>query len=79
MTENGKTSFYSTSGYQAKDTFIQDGTNWYYFDNAGYMLTGKQNIHDKNYYFLPNGVELQDAYLLMVIKNFTIIKLGNKL
>ncbi|TDM35903.1 glycosyl hydrolase [Leuconostoc citreum] len=78
ITENGKTSFYSTSGYQAKDTFIQDGTNWYYFDNAGYMLTGKQNIHDKNYYFLPNGVELQDAYLFDGNQEFYYNKAGEQ-
>lgn len=61
--ENGKTSFYSTSGYQAKNTFIQDNTNWYYFDNDGHMVVGTQQINGKKYYFLPNGVELQDAYL----------------
>lgn len=61
--ENGRTAFYSTSGYQAKNTFIQDNTNWYYFDNDGYMVVGTQQINGKKYYFLPNGVELQDAYL----------------
>ncbi|WP_184284926.1 glycoside hydrolase family 70 protein, partial [Leuconostoc carnosum] len=61
--DNGKISFYSTSGYQAKNTFIQDNTNWYYFDNDGYMVMGAQQINGKKYYFLPNGVELQDAYL----------------
>ncbi|WP_273716341.1 glycoside hydrolase family 70 protein [Leuconostoc mesenteroides] len=61
--DNGKTEFYSTSGYQAKNTFIQDNDNWYYFDNDGYMVVGGQEINGKKYYFLPNGVELQDAYL----------------
>ena len=56
--------YFSTSGYQAKDTFIQDEkSNWYYFDKSGYMLYGLQTINNDNYYFLPNGIELQDAYL----------------
>ncbi|QBR47883.1 glycoside hydrolase family 70 protein [Leuconostoc kimchii] len=61
--ESGQTAFYSTSGYQAKNTFIQDNNNWYYFDNDGYMVVGSQEINGRKYYFLPNGVELQDAYL----------------
>ncbi|GMA69066.1 hypothetical protein GCM10025879_03120 [Leuconostoc litchii] len=61
--DSGKTEFYSTSGYQAKNTFIQDNDNWYYFDDDGYMVVGAQEINGKKYYFLPNGVELQDAYL----------------
>ncbi|MEX0380687.1 glycoside hydrolase family 70 protein [Leuconostoc sp. MS02] len=56
--------YFSTSGYQAKDTFIQDEkSNWYYFDKSGYMLYGLQTINNVGYYFLPNGIELQDAYL----------------
>ncbi|MGO2626744.1 MAG: hypothetical protein ACTH81_07740 [Leuconostoc mesenteroides] len=27
------------------------------------MVVGGQEINGKKYYFLPNGVELQDAYL----------------
>ncbi|WP_142360098.1 hypothetical protein, partial [Streptococcus mutans] len=34
--------YYSTSGYQAKNTFISEGDKWYYFDNNGYMVTGAQ-------------------------------------
>ena len=35
---NGMT-FYSTSGYQAKNNFVQDAKgNWYYFDNNGHMV-----------------------------------------
>lgn len=31
--------YYSISGYQAKNSFIQDDNhNWYYFDNNGYMV-----------------------------------------
>ena len=63
INESGQTAFYSTSGYQAKNTFIQDNNNWYYFDNDGYMVVGSQEINGRKYYFLPNGVELQDAYL----------------
>ncbi|ADG41535.1 glucosyltransferase-S [Leuconostoc kimchii IMSNU 11154] len=56
--------YFSTSGYQAKDTFIQDkNSNWYYFDKNGYMTYSFQKINGATYYFLPNGVELQDAYL----------------
>ena len=56
--------YYSMSGYQAKDTFIQDeNNNWYYFDQDGYMAYGFRKVEDNNYYFLPNGIELQDAFL----------------
>ncbi|MGO0155242.1 glycoside hydrolase family 70 protein [Leuconostoc mesenteroides] len=62
-TDAGMT-YYSTSGYQAKNTFIQDDkSNWYYFDENGYMTYGFQKVSDNNYYFLPNGIELQDAIL----------------
>ncbi|CAM3171461.1 glycoside hydrolase family 70 protein [Leuconostoc rapi] len=37
--------YFSLSGYQAKDTFVQDGNgNWYYFDKNGYMV--KPNTSD---------------------------------
>ncbi|KRN05686.1 dextransucrase [Liquorilactobacillus sucicola DSM 21376 = JCM 15457] len=55
--------YYSTSGYQAKKTFIEDvKSNWYYFDENGHMQYGLQNIDGSFYYFLPNGVELQNAF-----------------
>ncbi|MGB2540872.1 glycoside hydrolase family 70 protein, partial [Leuconostoc suionicum] len=51
--------YYSLSGYQAKSSFIQDDQgNWYYFNNDGYMVTGYQNIDNKDYCFLQNGVKL---------------------
>jgi len=54
--------FYSTSGNQAKDTFIQDENgNWYYFDNQGYLVTGVREIDGKQLYFMKNGVQLRDA------------------
>jgi len=54
--------FYSTSGNQAKDTFIQDENgNWYYFDNQGYLVTGAREIDGKQLYFMKNGVQLRDA------------------
>ena len=54
--------FYSTSGNQAKDTFIQDENgNWYYFDNQGYLVTGAREIDVKQLYFMKNGVQLRDA------------------
>nr|WP_245335104.1 glycoside hydrolase family 70 protein [Streptococcus oricebi] len=58
---NGMT-YYSTSGYQAKDSFIQDAKgNWYYFDSRGYMVTGSREIEGKRYYFLGNGINLRGA------------------
>jgi len=61
--ENG-TTYYSTSGYQAKNSFIKDDNgNYYYFDKDGYMVTGLQNINQSTYYFLPNGVELRDSFV----------------
>ena len=53
--------YYSTSGYQAKNTFISEGDKWYYFDNNGYMVTGAQSINGANYYFLSNGIQLRNA------------------
>ncbi|KGH68256.1 hydrolase [Oenococcus oeni IOEB_9517] len=56
--------YYSTSGYEAKNTFIEDeNENWYYFGEDGYMKYGLQTVNNNRYYFLPNGIELQDAYL----------------
>ena len=61
--DNG-TIYYSTSGYQAKNSFIQDDNgNYYYFDKDGYMVTGLQNINNSTYYFLPNGVELRESFM----------------
>ncbi len=67
--------YYSISGYQAKDTFIEDGNgNWYYFDKDGYMARSQQgenpirtvetsvNTRNGNYYFMPNGVELRKGF-----------------
>ncbi|WP_367301134.1 glycoside hydrolase family 70 protein [Leuconostoc carnosum] len=65
--------YYSTSGYQAKNTFIEDGNgDWYYFDNSGYMVRSQDgqsplkniNTNSKNdaYYFMPNGVQLKAGF-----------------
>ncbi|WP_260316399.1 glycoside hydrolase family 70 protein [Latilactobacillus curvatus] len=63
-TDEKGTTYYSTSGYQAKQSFIQgDDGQYYYFDADGYMVTGSQTINGKQYYFLPNGVELREAFL----------------
>ena len=44
-----KVQYFSTSGYLAKNTFIQVGANqWYYFDKNGNMVTGEQVIDGKN-------------------------------
>ncbi|MEX2803964.1 glycoside hydrolase family 70 protein [Streptococcus sp. H31] len=53
--------YYSTSGYQAKNAFINENGYYYYFDENGYMVTGRQTIGNKQYYFLPNGAQLRDA------------------
>ncbi len=56
------TKFYSTSGYQAKNSFIQDENgNWYYFDKRGYLVTGAHEIDGKHVYFLKNGIQLRDS------------------
>lgn len=62
INENGKISFYSYSGYKAKEQFIQYGKDWYYFDKDGSMVHGLQTIGDGQYYFLPNGTMLIDTY-----------------
>ena len=68
--QGGKTGFYydgkgmayfDNSGFQAKNAFIKYAGNYYYFDKEGYMLTGRQDIDGKTYFFLPNGVKLRDS------------------
>ncbi|SFC14283.1 dextransucrase [Streptococcus gallolyticus] len=53
--------YYSTSGYQAKSSFVLYNGNRYYFDENGHMVTGMRDINGQTYYFLPNGIELRDA------------------
>lgn len=68
--QGGKTGFYydgkgmayfDNSGFQAKNAFIKYAGNYYYFDKEGYMLTGRQDIDGKTYFFLPNGIQLRDS------------------
>ena len=68
--QGGKTGFYydgkgmayfDNSGFQAKNAFIKYAGNYYYFDKEGYMLTGRQDVDGKTYFFLPNGVQLRDS------------------
>lgn len=68
--QGGKTGFYydgkgmayfDNSGFQDKNAFIKYAGNYYYFDKEGYMLTGRQDIDGKTYFFLPNGVQLRDS------------------
>ena len=68
--QGGKTGFYydgkgmayfDNSGFQAKNAFIKYAGNYYYFDKEGYMLTGRQDIDGKSYFFLPNGIQLRDS------------------
>ncbi|CAK1252278.1 glycoside hydrolase family 70 protein [Fructobacillus evanidus] len=55
--------YYSYSGYEAKNAFVQDSKgNWYYFDNNGYMVTGDQTINGGKYIFLANGIELRNHF-----------------
>ena len=51
----------NNSGFQAKNAFIKYAGNYYYFDKEGYMLTGRQDIDGKTYFFLPNGIQLRDS------------------
>lgn len=53
--------YYSTSGYQAKSSFVLYNGNHYYFDEDGHMVTGMREIDGQTYYFLPNGIEIRDA------------------
>ena len=54
--------YYSTSGYQARNSFIQDENgNWYYLDKRGYLATGAHEIDGKQVYFLKNGIQLRDS------------------
>ena len=53
--------YYSTSGYQAKSSFVLYNGNRYYFDENGHMVTGMRDIDGQTYYFLSNGIELRDA------------------
>ena len=68
--QGGKTGFYydgkgmayfDNSGFQAKNAFIKYAGNYYYFDKEGYMLSGRQDIDGKTYFFLPNGIQLRDS------------------
>ena len=68
--QGGKTGFYydgkgmayfDNSGFQAKNAFIKYAGNYYYFDKEGYMLTGRQDVEGKTYFFLPNGIQLRDS------------------
>lgn len=53
--------YYSTSGYQAKSSFVLYNGNHYYLDEDGHMVTGMREIDGQTYYFLPNGIEIRDA------------------
>ncbi|WP_285289173.1 glycoside hydrolase family 70 protein, partial [Apilactobacillus zhangqiuensis] len=58
---DGKGKYVSTSGYIAKNTFIQDDNgNWYYVDNDGDFATSPQVINGNKYFFLSNGINLRD-------------------
>ncbi|MDF7636969.1 glycoside hydrolase family 70 protein [Leuconostocaceae bacterium ESL0958] len=55
--------YYSASGYQAKNTYIQDYYgNWYYFDDKGYMVFGDKTIGNSKYVFLENGIQLRNHF-----------------
>ncbi|MFR3189446.1 MAG: hypothetical protein ACLTNP_04440 [Streptococcus salivarius] len=49
--------------------------NYYYFDKEGYMLTGRQDIDGKTYFFLPNGVQLRDSVINKMVNIITLVAL----
>ena len=56
--------FETLSGSAATDAFIKDDNGeLYYFDENGVMATGKQTRHGSQYFFLPNGIALTDAFV----------------
>jgi len=55
--------YYTLSGTRAQNSFVQDNLgNYYYFDNTGHLVTGAQTINTHHYFFLPNGIELMQAF-----------------
>lgn len=69
--------YYTTSGNKAKLAFISEGGHLYYFDQNGYMVTGRKFYLDsKTYYALANGIVLQDAILEEDGKSYYFGKTG---
>nr|AHN08015.1 glucansucrase [Leuconostoc mesenteroides] len=55
--------YYTLSGTRAQNSFVQDNSgNYYYFDNTGHLVTGVQTINTHHFFFLPNGIELMQAF-----------------
>mgnify|MGYP000862443334 CR=1 FL=1 len=58
-------SYTSTGGYTATNSFVKDRNgNWYYADAQGKFVTGYQVINGHDYYFLPDGVNLRDGFVM---------------
>ncbi len=64
ITDGDKTYYVDTEGLRVKNSWIynkpwNDSTEknqyWYYFDQNGEMMTGKQQIGDKKYFFSSTG------------------------
>ncbi|MHA8137802.1 glycoside hydrolase family 70 protein [Lactobacillaceae bacterium Scapto_B20] len=61
---DGKMRYVSTSGYVARDTFLQsDDGSWYYVDDDGDFVTKPTVIKNNDYYFLSNGMNLRNFIL----------------
>lgn len=56
--------YYAEDGQQVKNRFIDDGDKGtYYFNEAGFMVFGHQTVDSKSYFFLENGIRLENAFL----------------
>ncbi len=60
--QDNKVIYRFSDGKQAKSQFVTVDGNSYYFDQNGYMATGKQTINGKQYYFLANGVQVRQTF-----------------
>lgn len=69
--ENGHTVYWK-NGQKVKLQFVTVGSDTWYFDKNGYMVTGYAKINGKSYYFRREGTE---QYGAMIKSRF--MKLGN--
>ena len=69
--ENGHTVYWK-NGKKIRSQFLTIGSDTWYFDGNGYMVTGYQKIEGKSYYFRREGSE---HYGAMIKSRF--MKLGN--
>ncbi|MHA8138291.1 glycoside hydrolase family 70 protein [Lactobacillaceae bacterium Scapto_B20] len=63
-TIDGNQRYVSTSGYMAKNAFLQDDSgNWFYVDGNGDFVKTTKTINNNGYYFLTNGMNLRNFVL----------------